>query len=334
VRRPATLVAIACFGAAAMSHAAHASAKPRLIYERSEGAERCPDERSLRDAVAERLGREPFDASGTSVIRVVMAPGEGELVARIQREDQAGRVQGKRELRSADLSCAPLVETVSLTISVMIDAAPFDDPRPPPPRRIQVPAPAPAPAPADRPARASSQLRAGAFAALTVGTAPAPALGIGGLLGLARPSWSIDLEGRVDLPASKTSSDASTCRADPSGGRVCPGVRSSLLQGSAVPCYRTWYLRLCGIASFGALRGEGINVVGQRHDASFFAALGARAALELPITGPLRLRIQSELQASLASTTLSAAGSDVWTSPPVVAAFGGGPLFELPVPFP
>src|SRR5438128_1351366 len=136
--------------------AAQASAEApaaRLDYTRGAGAESCPDQRSLEDAVSARLGYPPFrtDAARTLTARV-SASGRG-LLARMELRDAGGNLLGKRDLAGAGEGCGELAAAMELAIAIAIDPASATRPPPPlseapPPSQ---PPPPPPPPPADEP---------------------------------------------------------------------------------------------------------------------------------------------------------------------------------------
>jgi hypothetical protein len=100
---------------------ADASLQAGLVYGRSGAAESCPDESSLRRAVAARVGYDPFFPMAPQTAVVTIADEGGRLVAHIQLVDEAGRAHGARELDSALADCGSLFDTVVLTVSIAID---------------------------------------------------------------------------------------------------------------------------------------------------------------------------------------------------------------------
>lgn len=142
-----TLAAALCASVAdaRLALAADATAEAQLVYVR-EGADTCPDEEGLRDAVAARLGYDPFvrvGPAGPVVPRGAGAPGSappanrgparvihatmrrGRRGAPLLRAEvevkQGGRVTGTRVLTSNESDCRELASTVAFAISIAID---------------------------------------------------------------------------------------------------------------------------------------------------------------------------------------------------------------------
>lgn len=152
--------------------------------------------------------------------------------------------------------------------------------------------------------------RAGLDVVGSLGAAPAAVLGGALVLGVGTSAWSLDLEGRVDLPRERTQDGI--------------GVRSSLVLGLVVPCMRLAPFVICPLAALGALRGEGIKVAEPRRDATFYSAFGLRAGLEAPLGGTLFARLHTEFLAPVTPTTLKVHGSTVWETPAASGSAGLG----------
>lgn len=123
-----------------------------LTYERQRGAERCPDEAELRDAVSARLGYEPFRDDAPQHVRTVIRAERGGLLATVDVFDAAGEQVGQREIRSRTRDCEELARGVALAISVAIDPVSLLGPGPvaavdPVPVPVPVPDPVPVPVP-------------------------------------------------------------------------------------------------------------------------------------------------------------------------------------------
>jgi hypothetical protein len=142
----------------------------------------------------------------------------------------------------------------------------------------------------------------------TFGSAPAPALGVTLQGGIRRRAASFSIEGRADLPASKSLSMGE--------------VDASLLVGSLVPCLHRGGLAVCGLITGGALRGGGQGLANEQQVTAPFFALGLRGAGEIPFGGAFFGAIHVDVLAPLVQTTLRVSGQEVWTSPAVSAAVG------------
>lgn len=295
----------------------------RLVYTRAPNTMACPDEAGLRSAVSTRLGYDPFEgAAATTAVVDVSVTKSTKLESSVRFRDEHGRLHGKKEISSAADDCAELAAAMALTISILLDpdailgqppagaaappalhAGPHESPFTP-----EAPPPPPAPA---APSVDPWRVRLGADAIGSVGAAPAPALGLGAFAGLGRGALSLDFEVRADLPASITRDDGT-------------GVRSSLVLGTVAPCGHLHVLALCVLGSAGALHGEGLNVGTPERDVTFYAAAGARAAVELTLSRTVFARMRADALAPLTRTTLKNRGSEYWSSPPVTGALALG----------
>src|SRR5262245_28813313 len=146
------LLALYVLGSAC-SIAAVASAEEQrpmatLTHTREAGAESCPDEQELKDAVSGRLGYLPFQATAPRRIRVSVARTAGKLMATlvVEKDDAPAKT---RKLESAPGDCLELAQSVALAISVAID--PLGGARPAEPEPETAPAAAPEPEPEPEP---------------------------------------------------------------------------------------------------------------------------------------------------------------------------------------
>ncbi len=309
---------------------AHATPpQARLLYARGDGTETCPDASALRDAVTMRLGYDPFRADATATIEARVERRADDLHADVRMYDATGALTGERELTARGTDCAPLASAMTLTISILVDPhglgrkaeeAPAPALPPPEPRPggtfdtadvhdspFEHAAPTPPPPPEER-----IVLRTGLGGLVSVGAAPAVAAGVAAFVGLARARWAVDLEGRVDLPASSKAGDGSA-------------VRSSLSVGGVVPCYAAGIFRACAVGLFGVLRGEGIGVAGRDRDQTFYAAAGTRLEVAPSIGAGFVVRAHADGLAPLVHTKLRVLDREaVWTTPPVFLTVGLG----------
>lgn len=292
-----------------------------LRYTLGPGAERCPDAETIRDAVAARLGREPWDEAAPRVIIVAVGrEGEG-LRARVELRRRDGKISGLREMSSPARDCVELAAAVELAISIAIDPLSFTSPR----AASEQPAasqPAAEPAAADPEVVATSPAPArktdatplrvsasvGGLAAL--GSAPAVAGGIALQGQLRWGTLSAALEGRIDLPAYR----------DIPGGRVS----SSLLLAGALGCVHLRSFFGCGALFAGALRGAGHDIAQPDRATLPYAAAGARLGVEIPLYSVLSLRVHGDVLATLTRITLRETGgpTEYWSTPPLSGALG------------
>src|SRR5688500_17870579 len=71
----------------------------RLTYARGAGAEGCPEELTVRQAVAARLGYDPFFAAADKTIVARILRNREELRATVELVDDRGMVRGVREFK-------------------------------------------------------------------------------------------------------------------------------------------------------------------------------------------------------------------------------------------
>lgn len=195
-----------------------------------------------------------------------------------------------------------------------------------PEARAEAPTPAPAPRlDADQgptrgarsPDAAAIKARAGLTVVSSVGTAPDVAIGMAASIGARWGNFSIDVDGRGDLPASGAVKTGGTAEA-------------SLLAGSLVPCFHRGVWFVCGVAVAGSVHGSGRDVVAQREGDALYLAAGARAGLELPLGGPFFFRPQIDGLANLSPVELQVDESRVWKAPRFSALIGAGVFASFP----
>ncbi len=315
----------------APAHAAPAHAQTHLVVLRGAGGTECPTDADLRAAVAERLGYSPFAAQASRTIVASMRREKDTWRGAIQVADTEGRITGTRELTSNAASCADLGSTLALTIALVLDPDAATGPQKPNPEAVAPPAlPSPGlpvavrtalpdaenpfyetPRPPPPVVRARVSVAGGIGAVSSLGAAPSVAIGVEAFVGITAGSFRLELEGRADAPAS----------GDTAGGAA---ARTSLAIGTLSPCYVRGVLALCGLASLGALSGEGVgsSTARSRLDTGLFAAIGARVAVEAPLGSTLFVRVHGDFLVPLTRTSLDVGGLRVWTNPPFSGALG------------
>jgi hypothetical protein len=303
----------------------------RWSYSRGRGAERCPDEPTMRRAITAQLGRDPFVGEGDDAVALDVRRTRNQLRARIELRERDGAVLGARELRGDD--CDELVPAMTLAIAMAIDALAARTPPPPPPPPQDL---ALAKEPADaavlqatddevpvleRPVKVQPRWLVSLGLLAAIDATMLAAAGVTLQADWVRPRYSVGLELRGDLPASNDQL-----------------VTASLWTASFVPCLRHRFASLCGLASLGAeLAGVSsvpLNLVGPRSISDFWLGLGARVAVELPLYKLLGLRLHADVIAPLLhhKLTLTAASGDVvyYATPSVSSAFGLALLASFP----
>jgi hypothetical protein len=299
-----------------------ASTRPqaRLTVERSAPAQSCPDQETLARNVAERLGRRAFVESAEQAVTVSFdRRPDGGFSAHVAMRDERGIIEGERTLDDDGTDCADLGDVVALTLSVMLERAKHAPPpaesasTPPPPTTTEPPKPEP-PEPAPQPPpRLRGHVRVEATLGAGIGPAPAP----GGLVGLGLISgpWSLDVEGMFDFGAERPRS-----------------LRASLREGAVVPClhFPSSPLGVCAVLGMGALSVEGLSANNPRSTSSFFADVGLRAALDVPLGSRLTLSGHLDGRVAITRITASIGATDVWTSGPAWALLGVGLGYAFP----
>ena len=111
---------------------AMAGQSARLVYSRTAEASRCADEKELRQAVARRLGYDPFVAvSMNTIVAELRGDGEG-LRARVYVIHDGNSAGGTRELTAPTRNCTELIAAVALAMSIAVDPDALDRAEPEP----------------------------------------------------------------------------------------------------------------------------------------------------------------------------------------------------------
>jgi hypothetical protein len=310
----------------ALADDARASTTARLVYLRGTGSESCPDEGELRDAVAARLGYDPFTPFALETLFTEVDKEANGFVARVKLVSHENTVRGARTLQTTG-PCSDLMASLALTISIAIDpmagtrkGAPEGlpprerdvEPAPTSPRTEEAPiedapgaaAPEPAAPPSPR-----VQLAIGAGTLGSIGYAPGPAVGFA-VFGRARlGDLGLAIEGRADLPAG---ADAR------GGGRV----ESSLLAVSLLPCGHAGVVFGCIRGSLGRLQARGVDVTDPGSTGVLWGAVGVRGGAELPLGGVFALRVHVDGDALVTRYTLRIGGITRFRYPAVAGAIG------------
>ncbi|HEX4446941.1 MAG TPA: hypothetical protein VH044_09400 [Polyangiaceae bacterium] len=328
----ATAFFIAGFALAGLAVTRDAAASPsaRLVYARSPEASSCPDEAALRNAVAARLGYDPFFPWAKQTVVVQVWREAHQYRARLQLVDAAGLAHGTRGLSSSQPTCADLFDAAALAISIAVDSIARDDPTPesaPSPSPVPAPAPAPipesAPAPTPGPESAPESTpapppapRAVFFLGLdllgVLATEPGPTAGAAAIAGVRGRLASITLELRADAPASTTSASG-------------PGsVRAWSYQAALVPCARYGAASFCAVGAVGVLFGESSGVTNPGSDTGLFAVAGARLGFDWPLSARFSLRAHLDALFDLRRATLRIGDAAAWTAPLLAGTAGAG----------
>lgn len=286
-----------------------------LRYERESGAEGCPSESDLRDAVAARLGYDPFESKEGLDTIVVRVKREGaRLRGSIERVDRARAQRGRPTVITSNAGdCAELGSSLAVALAIAVD--PLSLTREPPaaraPAEREVIAP-PLPATSNVASRESPsppattpdpppQVVVAAGPAISWGALPSASPGIRVAAGLSMAMLEVTVEGRFDPPVKVED-------------RV-GAVEASLALATLVPCFRYRFALGCAEVSAGALRGTGLGFDHTREDNTFYMSAGARLGFEVALTKNLAVRALFEGIVPLRPTRLEADGALVWSTP-------------------
>jgi hypothetical protein len=311
---PAVLAATAL---TALARDAFASPTSRLVYVRGPGAESCPDEASIRSAVAARLGYDPFRPLAPTTLTAEVRREKSVYRARVRLVDDAGVERGARDLESRADDCGELTTAMALSMSIAIDPLSLTRPVEPTPTDVPDPAPSPSLPPALPPAlplpppRDPLRFGIGAAAHAAFGIAPAPALGLRLSAELATRRFSVAVEGRFDLPSSSET---------PEGGRA----RTSLAGAALIPCIRVPLARACAVALVARVGAEAVDVSAPRSDGFLFLGAGGRLVSAIELPQDFELRIGGDLLAHPMPFELTVNGRSVHRSSTVSALAGVG----------
>lgn len=178
---------------------------------------------------------------------------------------------------------------------------------------VNVVAEQPPPAPSDARGDAFA-LRVGAGALLGTGTALGASAGGLVLVGLRRRALSLDLEGRADAR---------------SGVEVRDGrVDTALRVGQLAFCWHKSAAVLCALGGAGVVQAVGDDVGIPFDRSSLYAHAGGRFALEIPVVGPLALRVSFDAVFPFTRTTVRIGGEPAWSVQPAALAVGAGLVLE------
>lgn len=335
-------VALAGLGVLLGTQAAEARERARWSYAVAPSIPSCPTSEEARDAVAARLGYDPFvdDASRTVALEVHPLPSkagapagpagiEGVL-------DVRGARPGHREIVSERGDCREVVDALAVAAAIAIDPASLAGPvasEPAPPLPSEPPAPSPSTSEArevraphvdpvsDAAARGSSaggeapRARVAARAEVVLGELPAVGVGVVVAAGVGARWWSVDVEGEITAPARHFTGSASAA------------VAASLLTVAVVPCAHVSVFAGCVVGRGGVLRSEGEGVGEPRRAVEPYGTLGARVGVELPVlpdVGGLLVVAHGEMVAPVTRIALRLDDADAWLVPSVAARLAAG----------
>jgi hypothetical protein len=301
----------------------------RLVYVRGPGAESCPDQAAVREAVKKRLGYDPFFPSSDKTIIARIVRDASKLRGEVELVDEHGSQAGTREFSAEPDQCEQLVYAMALSISIAIDpksaetyaqgpeivplAEPAEtqaettpDRNPPGAPEPPVTPPAPAPAPRAAPSVDAAPWRwsAGLGATLQFGSLPQTALGASAFGALQQGPWSLAIEGEIDAPVT-TEKQGVELRS--SGGAL-----------KLLPCARFRFLSACQLSALRFLGATG-NASGVGGTATSLA-FGARLGVELELGSKFGVLAYGDLLLTALPARLVSEGQTLWETP----LFSGG----------
>jgi hypothetical protein len=291
------------------SREARASETLRFEVETTRSASSCAEGDVLRERIAERVGRDPFDANGQSRLHVAFAHDRA-WTAEISLYDAAGKKTGARTLSREGVTCAPLVNEVVFTIAVLLEelAPPPEPPPPPPPPPPPDEKPVVAPPP---PRKIGIDVAIGGAGA--IGGAPAPNAGGEAIAGIESGRFRVELGGRIFLPASSDEDVA---------------VRTRLVYGRLAPCYGLRVISGCLPLAIGSVSGEatGAGIASSRLDGQVYAAAGPGVLSLVPLGDVVFVRAAIDLLFPFSRVGFDVGDRRVWTLPvaSAVATIGVG----------
>jgi len=309
-----------------------AGERARLELTRDPEAASCPDAEALTNAVASRLGYDPFDPEASLRMSVHFRREGVTLRAVVDMLGAAGEPKGDRALVSTAPDCQELAEATALTISILLDPRSGLGPRPP---RLP-PAPTPgevpdlshpsdpttsqrAPAlPPPPPKKDTAPLRPRLLARATgsIGLLPSPTGGLLAGAGFETGRWSLDAELRIDASSSKEIDGHA--------------LSASFFAGELAPCLSFFGpLRACGVVVLGSIRADVVGAAGGRQSA-FMVLLGPRLGGALPLTSWLSLDAHVDLLFAASQLTVEVDTKNTWVTSTLSGLLGLGLVGRIP----
>ncbi|HYP98134.1 MAG TPA: hypothetical protein VER96_05640 [Polyangiaceae bacterium] len=299
----------------------------RLVYMRGPGAENCPDQASVRDAVKKRLGYDPFFPSSDKIIIARVMRDGSKLRGEVELVDEQSSQVGKREFAAEQDQCEQLVHAMALSISIAIDpksaetyAQGPENPAPEPRENEPASSPSaeapvvtaatpPAAPPIASPARSSPQIKrwlwsAGLGATVQFGSMPKTAFGATAFGAVRSGAWSLALEGELDAPMTAHSEGVE--------------LRSSGGALKLLPCGHWKLMSACQITALRWLAATG-TPSGLGGSAGSLA-LGGRLGVELPLSPKFGALAYGDLLLTPLPVHLESQGNPLWKTP----IFSGG----------
>jgi hypothetical protein len=319
---------------------AHATPSARLVYARSADAASCPNETTLRRAVAARFGYDPFFAWARQTVVVQISRDGRRYTARVQLVDDQGLARGTREIASDEDNCTELFDAAALAISIALDASIASPSQPPEAEPVRSSAPGatgavsepPLPSPDLRPRDAvrvvaptvPGRFRIGLDALAFAGISPNLVPGIAAFAYVRERAVSVGLELQADasIPAAQVSLKDSA----PGSGNV----ESVLVAATVAPCIHYKVGFVCVLGELGRLQAWGGGVSHPSSDAALFAAAGGRVGVELPLSARLFVRFHGDAMADLTPPKFRLDNQLAWNASSVAGTLAAGVGARLP----
>lgn len=307
---------------AALTSAGSASAEPTphvratLAYTVAPEATSCPDRSTFVDAVAARLGYDPFVTKGERTVSVSLVRRGGAFVGRLG-------MGGTKEIDSK--SCAELVDALAMAAALGLDPdAAFrpepekpepqkPEPQEPEPRKPEPRKPEPERVPS-RPLAAHSpkaDLRMWLGPVGSLGDTPSATLGLALGGRIAYRGAALELEVASTLPSGVSIG---------SGGRGT--AEGAVTSGLLAACARLSFVALCATGQLGFLYARSLDVDAPRSALSAYGGLGARVALTHDVTERLFVRLALDGTVTVLRSDLRIDGRSLWETSPVVGRLG------------
>jgi hypothetical protein len=155
----------------------------------------------------------------------------------------------------------------------------------------------------------------------TIATAFAPAVSIGGTVGLAArwPHFSLGLEGFLAAPSSQAALNGAPGR-----------VSAWPLVGALVPCVHVGPVFACALGESGALLASGEGVTGAGASSGTWVAAGARVGGELRVLERVSLRLRVDGLFDLTQPQLVLDGHSQWSASLLAASAGIDAVVRFP----
>lgn len=323
MRALATLVVLAVLSLAPVARADEA----RLDYEAT--APDCPSESALRQAVAMRLGYDPFVASADRTVVVRITQTSTGIAATVEMRASTGESLGRRDLEDTG-RCADLADVLVLAVSIAVDPAralaiESDAPTEAPPDVAETDEAVPDPVAADddaieaEPPPPDDPWRVGAGVSFfgEIGFAPSPTAGGSLDVRVRRGIGSIGLSVLGELPSGL----------DVGSGRVASYRAGATL----VPCVHADFFAACALVSVTAIVGHGELVPISRERSAAMLSLGLRAQVGFTIERLVRIAGFVDVLATPTPVALAIDGQSVWSTGIVSGVIGASVSFEASV---